>query len=63
MADYVLTIDSDDERIPASKNVPDDALDPDFVFDLSGDTYADVGEDLASGMFTSNNPVCFAASS
>ncbi|KAF8158306.1 P-loop containing nucleoside triphosphate hydrolase protein [Crassisporium funariophilum] len=50
MSDYVMTIDSDTEDAPvpsSSKSsktqVPDDAkLDPDFVFDLSGDPYLDV---------------------
>ncbi|KAJ7225495.1 DEAD-domain-containing protein [Mycena pura] len=41
--DYILTIDSDAEDDISSANVKDDAdLNPDFVFDLSGDPYADI---------------------
>ncbi|KIP11968.1 hypothetical protein PHLGIDRAFT_27593 [Phlebiopsis gigantea 11061_1 CR5-6] len=45
--DFVMTIDSDDEGAPVkatkSKEVVEDAqLDPDFVFDLSGDPYSDL---------------------
>lgn len=50
--DFVMTIDSDDEAVPVKttkvKDVVEDAqLNPDFVFDLSGDPYSDLlGESL-----------------
>jgi ATP-dependent RNA helicase DDX27 len=45
--DFVMTIDSDDEGGPIkttkTKDVAEDAqLNPDFVFDLSGDPYSDL---------------------
>jgi ATP-dependent RNA helicase DDX27 len=46
--DFIMTIDSDDEekvpkKISKDKEVVDDAqLNPDFVFDLSGDPYGDL---------------------
>ncbi|KAJ7615290.1 DEAD-domain-containing protein [Mycena polygramma] len=44
MDDYVLTIDSDiEENLPPVKPKDDD-LNPEFVFDLSGDPYADILE-------------------
>jgi hypothetical protein len=51
MADYIMTIDSDVEDIPepapqpkmkTQKSEDDAALNPDFVFDLADDTYADI---------------------
>lgn len=51
MADFIMTIDSDVEDIPEpvpqpkkkGQKVDDDAaLNPDFVFDLADDTYADI---------------------
>jgi len=39
MADYVMTVDSDtEEPLNASKG-PTDDLNPEFVFDLTGDAY------------------------
>lgn len=42
--DFVMTIDSDDEgKSTKNKDVAEDTqLNPDFVFDLSGDPYADL---------------------
>ncbi|KAJ7293597.1 DEAD-domain-containing protein [Mycena rebaudengoi] len=43
MDDYVLTIDSDvEDDIPTTKSKDEAALDPAFIFDLSGDHYADI---------------------
>lgn len=46
MADYLMTIDSDGEDDPpkvSNRTGAEDAvLNPDFVFDLSGDPFADV---------------------
>ncbi|KAJ7487619.1 DEAD-domain-containing protein [Mycena galericulata] len=43
MDDYVLTIDSDvEENLPPNKLKDDHDLNPEFVFDLSGDPYADI---------------------
>lgn len=40
--DFIMTIDSDTEESRPKKDVGEDAqLDPDFVFDLSGDPLAD----------------------
>ncbi|RXW22932.1 hypothetical protein EST38_g2903 [Candolleomyces aberdarensis] len=45
-----MTLDSDDEAGPQSKNSREDVdLDPDFVFDIGGDSYADI---LANGSTT-----------
>ncbi|PSS37722.1 hypothetical protein PHLCEN_2v415 [Hermanssonia centrifuga] len=49
--DFVMTIDSDDEDSQNKKNKPvdDTQLNPDFIFDLSGDPYTDLldgGSDL-----------------
>lgn len=48
MSDYVMTIDSDAEDVPAEtlpkKVTTDDTLNPDFTFDLSGDPYSDLLE-------------------
>ncbi|KAJ7169880.1 DEAD-domain-containing protein [Mycena filopes] len=41
--DYVFTIDSDvEENLPPTKPKDDADLNPEFVFDLSGDPYADI---------------------
>ncbi|KAJ7783807.1 DEAD-domain-containing protein [Mycena maculata] len=41
--DYVLTINSDvEEDLPPPKSKDDAVLNPEFVFDLSGDPYADI---------------------
>ncbi|KAJ7630960.1 DEAD-domain-containing protein [Roridomyces roridus] len=40
--DYILTIDSDVEDNAPPKTKDDSDLNPDFVFDLSGDPYADL---------------------
>lgn len=43
MDDYVLTIDSDiEEDLPPTKSKDDADLNPEFIFDLSGDPYADI---------------------
>ncbi|KAJ6575136.1 P-loop containing nucleoside triphosphate hydrolase protein [Mycena capillaripes] len=43
MDDYVLTIDSDvEDNLPPVKSKDDADLNPEFVFDLSGDPYADI---------------------
>ncbi|KAJ6610890.1 DEAD-domain-containing protein [Mycena sp. CBHHK59/15] len=43
MDDYVLTIDSDvEDNLPPTKSKDDADLNPEFVFDLSGDHYADI---------------------
>ncbi|KAF8216222.1 DEAD-domain-containing protein [Mycena galopus ATCC 62051] len=43
MDDYILTIDSDvEDNAPPSKPKDDADLNPEFVFDLSGDPYADI---------------------
>ncbi|KAK0506099.1 DEAD-domain-containing protein [Armillaria luteobubalina] len=49
MADYVMTIDSDAEDSPSLAVNPakDEALNPDFTFDLSGDPYTDFLDDPA----------------
>ncbi|PBL01011.1 DEAD-domain-containing protein [Armillaria gallica] len=49
MADYVMTIDSDAEDSPelAINPAKDEALNPDFTFDLSGDPYTDFLDDPA----------------
>ncbi|KAK0478485.1 DEAD-domain-containing protein [Armillaria novae-zelandiae] len=49
MADYVMTIDSDAEDSPSLAVNPakDEALNPDFIFDLSGDPYTDFLDDPA----------------
>ncbi|KAF7306942.1 DEAD-domain-containing protein [Mycena indigotica] len=45
MDDYILTIDSDvEDSGPTTKSKDDADLDPDFVFDLSGDPYVDIGD-------------------
>jgi ATP-dependent RNA helicase DDX27 len=50
MADFIMTLDSDDEAGPQSKNSREDVdLNPDFVFDIGGDSYADI---LANGSTT-----------
>ncbi|KAJ2927138.1 hypothetical protein H1R20_g9947, partial [Candolleomyces eurysporus] len=50
MAEFIMTLDSDDEAGPQSKNSREDVdLDPDFVFDIGGDSYADI---LANGSTT-----------
>jgi len=69
MSDYVMTIDSDTEDAPipsgskSSKTEPaDDAkLDPDFVFDLTGDPYIDLTNNsigLQDLVKTGSKPVC-----
>ncbi|KAF5374766.1 hypothetical protein D9758_000276 [Tetrapyrgos nigripes] len=46
MAHYVMTIDSDTEEpsndVPSKKTNNEDALNPDFTFDVSGDLYFDL---------------------
>ncbi|KAF5314060.1 hypothetical protein D9611_006832 [Ephemerocybe angulata] len=44
MSEYIMTLDSDDEDVPQTKKAvkEDDDLNPDFVFDLADDTYADI---------------------
>ncbi|KAJ7900369.1 DEAD-domain-containing protein [Mycena olivaceomarginata] len=43
MDDYILTIDSDvEDNAPLAKPKDDTDLNPEFVFDLSGDPYADI---------------------
>ncbi|KAJ7103512.1 DEAD-domain-containing protein [Mycena belliarum] len=43
MDDYVLTIDSDvEDNLPPIKPKDDADLNPEFIFDLSGDPYADI---------------------
>ncbi|KAJ7092749.1 DEAD-domain-containing protein [Mycena epipterygia] len=43
MDDYVLTIDSDiEEDLPPTRSKEDADLNPEFIFDLSGDPYADI---------------------
>ncbi|KAJ4486180.1 DEAD-domain-containing protein [Lentinula aciculospora] len=53
MSGYVMTIDSDTEESPgetnAQKTIIDEALNPDFIFDLSGDPYSDLLEERRSG--------------
>jgi ATP-dependent RNA helicase DDX27 len=44
MDDYVLTIDSDVEDNLPTKPKDDADLNPEFVFDLSGDPYADISD-------------------
>ncbi|ESK88904.1 atp-dependent rna helicase [Moniliophthora roreri MCA 2997] len=47
MADYVMTVDSDDEDVSAprkSATAEDAHLNPEFTFDLSGDPYTDLLE-------------------
>ncbi|KAF7320322.1 DEAD-domain-containing protein [Mycena kentingensis (nom. inval.)] len=39
MDDYILTIDSDPEDTGPATKTKDDELDPDFIFDVSGDPY------------------------
>jgi ATP-dependent RNA helicase DDX27 len=46
MSDYILTVGSDDEDVTPTSNAgfhreDDTKLDPDFVFDVSGDPYVD----------------------
>ncbi|KAE9411109.1 DEAD-domain-containing protein [Gymnopus androsaceus JB14] len=65
MSDYVMTIDSDAEDVPAEtlpkKVTTDDTLNPDFTFDLSGDPYSDLlevrrdGPDILKG--TNTEPI------
>lgn len=50
MADYVMTIDSDTEDYPPQKptrNSKPEAedLNPEFIFDVSGDPYVDIPDD------------------
>jgi len=51
--DFIMTLDSDDEGAPQSKKLAKDeddgTLNPDFVFDLGDDSYADI---LANGATT-----------
>ncbi|THH02879.1 hypothetical protein EW026_g13 [Hermanssonia centrifuga] len=62
--DFVMTIDSDDEDSQNKKNKPvdDTQLNPDFIFDLSGDPYTDLldgGSDLHDYVKKGSKPVCF----
>ncbi|KAJ3750359.1 DEAD-domain-containing protein [Lentinula detonsa] len=53
MSGYVMTIDSDTEDFPleppAQKAIKDEGLNPDFIFDLSGDPYSDLLEERRDG--------------
>ncbi|GAW03679.1 DEAD-domain-containing protein [Lentinula edodes] len=53
MSGYVMTIDSDAEETPLEthslKEIKDEALNPDFTFDLSGDPYSDLLEERRNG--------------
>ena len=43
MADYIMTIDSETEEQPRKALEKDEAnFDPEFIFDATGDPYADV---------------------
>ncbi len=72
MADYVMTIDSDVEDSPelAINPAKDEALNPDFTFDLSGDPYTDFLDDPPSPRTTMSEkapdryvPLCLFAQS
>lgn len=69
MADYVMTIDSDTEDISPpklaktskSKSQEDVDLDPEFVFDVSGDPYIDIPgqqNNLQDFVKKGTKPVC-----
>lgn len=69
MADYVMTIDSDTEDVPTPSTAKlskhdqsnEVKLDPEFIFDLSGDPYIDL-TDHTMGLHdlvkTGSKPVC-----
>jgi ATP-dependent RNA helicase DDX27 len=68
MTDYVMTIDSDSEETTPPKitkspkqEAEDASLNPDFIFDVSGDPYTDmVGNhaDLVDFVKMGTKPVC-----